>query len=133
MTTAWLDTNVVLRFLTKEPVALAQRASRLLGKAQAGEIALRLTPVVVAEIVWALGTLYHHRPAEIAAGLSALLRADGILISERDVLLEALELMVQANVSFPDALLAVSARQAGEPVCTFDTDFKRLGVEILAS
>ena len=40
--------------------------------------------------------------------------------------------MVQANVSFPDALLAVSARQAGELVCTFDTDFKRLGVEILA-
>jgi predicted nucleic acid-binding protein len=41
--------------------------------------------------------------------------------------------MVQGNVSFPDAFLAMSARQADEPVCTFDADFKRLGVEILAS
>lgn len=133
MTTAWLDANVVLRFLTKEPVSLAQRANRLFAKAHAGEIALRLTPVVVAEIAWALRSIYGRRPAEIAAGLSALLRADGILVEERDELLEALELMVQANVSFPDAFLAISARQADEPVCTFDADFKRLAVEILAS
>lgn len=133
MTAAWLDTNVVVRFLTKEPVPLAQRANRLLAKAQAGEIALRLTPVVVAEIAWVLRSTYGRQPDEIAAGLSALLRADGILADERDALLEALDLMVQGNVSFPDAFLAMSARQADEPVCTFDADFKRLGVEILAS
>ena len=38
-----------------------------------------------------------------------------------------------ATVSFPDAYVAVSARQADEPVCTFDAGFKRLGVELLAS
>ena len=131
MTTAWLDTNVVVRFLTRYPTALADRADRLLAKAQAGEITLRLTPIVVAEIVWVLRTVYRHEPVTIAAALSALLKADGIAVEQRDTLLEALDLMVAAKVAFPDAYVAVSARQADEPVCTFDTGFKRLGVELL--
>lgn len=133
MTAAWLDTNVVVRFLTKEPAPLAQRANRLLAKAQAGEITLRVTPIIVAEMVWVLRTVYGREPGEIAAGLSALLRADGIAADQRDTLLEALDLMLAEHVAFPDAYVAVSARQADEPVCTFDADFKRLGVEILAS
>jgi len=130
---AWLDANVVVRFLTKEPLAMAQRAERLLARAQAGEIALRLTPITVAEIVWVLTRIYRREPGEIAAGLSALLRADGIYADQRDTLLEALDLMVEKRVAFPDAFVAISARQADEPVCTFDTDFKRLHVEVIAS
>ena len=133
MTAAWLDTNVIVRFLTKDPAPLAQRADRLLARAQAGNITLRLTPIIVAEIVWVLRTIYRREPDEIAAGLSALLKADGITTEQRDTLLEALDLMVAANVAFPDAYVAVSARQADEPVCTFDAGFKRLGVELLAS
>jgi len=131
VTTAWLDTNVVVRFLTRNPAALADRADRLLAKAEAGEIALRLTPIVVAEIVWVLRTVYRHEPTTIAAALSAFLKADGIATEQRDTLLEALDLMVAANVAFPDAYVAVSARQADEPVCTFDASFKRVGVELL--
>jgi predicted nucleic acid-binding protein len=129
---AWLDTNVVVRFLAKEPPGLAQRAERLLARAQTGEIAFRLTPIAVAEIVWVLRRIYRREPGEIAAGLSALLRADGIYADQRDTLLEALDLMVEKRVAFPDAFVAVSARQADEPVCTFDADFARLNVEILA-
>jgi len=132
VTTAWLDTNVVIRFLTRNPSDMAERADRLFAKAEAGEIAFRLTPVVVAEIVWVLASRYGHRPDSIAAALSAFLRADGILADERDGLLESLDVMVERRVSFPDAYVAVSARRAEEPVCTFDSDFKRLGVEILA-
>jgi len=133
VTTAWLDTNVILRFLTRDPAALAARAERLLAKAGAGEIALRLTPIVVAEIAWALASRYGHAPKDIGAALSAIVRADGILADERDGVLEALDVMVERRVAFPDAYVAISARRAGEPVCTFDADFKRLDVEILAS
>ena len=132
MTTAWLDTNVVVRYLTGAPDHLAQRARRILARAEAGEITLRLTPIVVAEIVWVLRSVYGREPGEIAAGLSALLRADGIAAEQHDTVVEALDLMMQRNVAFPDAFIAVSARQASEPVCTFDSGFKRLDVEILS-
>ena len=133
MTTAWLDTNVVVRFLTRCPIELAERADRLLSKAQAGEIAFRLTPIVVAEIVGVLKTVYGLGTAEIATGVSALLQADGILADQRDTLLAALDLMLEQRVAFPDAFVAVSARQADEPVCTFDRGFNRLGVDIISS
>ena len=133
MTTAWLDTNVVLRFLTRDPAPLAQRADRLLARAEAGDIALRLTPVIVAEIVWTLASQYRQRPERIATAVGAVLRADGILSDDREALIEALDLMVERRVSFPDAYVAVSARRADEPVCSFDADFKRLDVEILSS
>jgi predicted nucleic acid-binding protein len=133
VTTAWLDTNVVVRFLTQEPAPLARRAERLLAKAQAGEIALRLTPIVVAEIVWVLTTIYGRQPAEVGTAMSALLSADGILADQHDTLLAALDVMREQRVAFPDAFIATAARQANEPVCSFDADFKRLGVEILAS
>ena len=132
MINAWLDTNVIVRFLSKEPPAMAQRAQRLLAKAQAGEITFRLTSMVVAEIVWVLRTIYGRDPKDVATAMSALLRADGIVVEKRDTLLEALDVMVERRVAFPDAFTAVSARQSGEPVCTFDSDFKRLDVEILS-
>ena len=133
MTTAWLDTNVIVRFLAKEPPAMAHRAERLLAKAQAGEIVFRLTPIVVAEIVWVLRTIYGRGSKEIATTVGALLRADGIITDQRDTLLEALDVMAEQRVAFPDAFIAVSARQASEPVCSFDRDFDRLEVEILSS
>ena len=133
MTTAWLDTNVVVRFLTRNPADLAARADRLFAQAQAGKIAFRLTPIVVAEIVWVLKTVYGRGSAEIAAGVSAFLQADGILADQRDTMIEALDLMLDKRVAFPDAFIAISARQANEAVCTFDGGFDRLEVEILSS
>ena len=132
MTTAWLDTNVVVRFLTRNPADLAERADRLFAKAQAGQIALRLNPMVVAEIVWVLTKVYRKEMAEVVAGVGALLQADGILTDQRDTLLEALDLALDKRVAFPDAFVAVSARQADEPVCSFDRGFERLNVAILS-
>lgn len=40
--------------------------------------------------------------------------------------------MAERNVSIVDAYVAVCARLAAEPVCTFDADFTRLGVELLS-
>lgn len=132
MITAWLDANVVVRFLSKEPPAMAQRAERLLARASSGEITFLLSSLVVAEIVWVLRSVYGHAPKDIAAAMSALLRADGIAVERRDTLLAALDVMVEQRVAFSDAVTAVSARQTGDPVCTFDADFTRLDVELLS-
>lgn len=130
---AWLDANVVIRFITGDPEADAKRARRLIARAEAGEVRFRLKPITVAEVVWVLGTpRYGYSPREVADSVAGFARADGILIDESDVILEALGTMVDRGVSFVDAYLAVCARQTAEPVCTFDADFKRLGVELLS-
>ncbi len=133
MTTAWLDANVILRFITGDPEPDATRARRLIARANAGELAFRLTTVSVAEVVWTLGTPRNrHSPREVADVVTAFVRGNGIELDEPDVVVEALAAMVDRRVSFVDAYLAVRAILAGEAVCSFDADFKRLGVEILA-
>lgn len=51
MTDFWVDANVLLCFPTGEPPELAERALRLIQRAEQGEINLKLSPIVVAEIV----------------------------------------------------------------------------------
>lgn len=128
----WVDANVLLRFLTGEPEPMAERAARLMRQAERGEVLLILTPLVVAEVVWTLKSFYRRPYDEIARVLVPLLSADGVETQEREILIRALELARNKNVDFSDAVLAVQADRHGEPVCTFDEDFKRLpGVWIL--
>jgi predicted nucleic-acid-binding protein len=122
-----VDANVLLRFLTGEPSNLAERSARLMRRAEAGEILLHVSSLVVAEMVWVLKSFYSHSYADIAQVLVPLLSADGIEVEEREIMIRAIELARDKNVDFVDAVLALQAVRSGETVCTFDkTDFKRL-------
>lgn len=122
-----MDANVLLRFLTGEPQALAQRAAQAILRAEGGETRLVVSPLVVAEMIWVLKSFYKRTPGEIAGVLIPLLSADGVEVEDKDTMLRAIELVRDLNVDFVDAVLSLEAIRKGETVCTFDeTDFKRL-------
>ncbi|HYH46980.1 MAG TPA: PIN domain-containing protein [Thermoanaerobaculia bacterium] len=125
----WVDANVLLRFLTGEPKDLADKAARLMSRAEKGEIVLVLFPLVLAEVVWVLKSFYRHSLDDIADALVPLISADGIEIEDREAWIQAIELARDKNVDFVDAALALQAARRGEPVCSFDGDFKRLPAE----
>lgn len=129
MTRFWADANVVLRFLTGEPVELAEKAARLMARAERGEIVIVLPALVIAEVIWVLKSFYRRSLDEIAEVLIPLMSADGIEVEDRDLLIQAVELAREKNVDFVDAALALRAARSGEPVCSFDGDFKRLPVK----
>jgi predicted nucleic acid-binding protein len=129
MTRLWLDANVILRFLTGDPEALAQRAARLMTKAENGEVTLFIAPLVLAEVIWVLKSFYRYPMTDSATTMVAFLAADGIETDEHGMVIQAVELARDRNVDFVDAYLAVQAAKRGETICTFDeTDFKRLPV-----
>ena len=98
-----------------------------MASAAAGDVELIVTPLVLAEVLWVMKSLYGFPMPQTAAALLALSGADGIEVEDRDVALEALQLVRDRNVDIADAWLAVKAARAGEAVCTFDkTDFKKL-------
>lgn len=132
MTNVWADTNVLVRFITGDPADMARRARRLLRRAADGEMLLRIPSVVVAEVVWVLGSYYGHDRNAIADSVRTLLLANGVSTEDEELVLDALRLMQEANVAYVDAYVAATARAHREPVATFDTDFRRLGVELLS-
>lgn len=132
MKTAWLDANVLVRVLTNQPADLARKAQALMARAQRGDILLALPVVVVAEVVWVLGRYYGYDRSRIALGLRELVTADGIATEGAEDVLDALALMVDHSVDFPDAYLAAAANRRGDLVATFDSDFRKLGARVLA-
>lgn len=125
----WMDANVILRFLTGDPPEMAAKALSLMRRAEGGEIRLRLSPIVLAEVVWVLRSFYRFPGDRIASVLVSLINTEGIIADDADLLSAALTEMTVKNVDFIDAYLAEIARAAGEAVCSFDEDFERLRVE----
>ena len=128
MRVVWTDTNVLLRFLTKEPRSQRRRADALLRQASEGKLVAHVPAVVVAEVA----AILHHslrRPLdEVARVLTGLLVSEGIEV-EDDAVLEALHLTETLKVDFVDAYVAVRARSAGDSIASFHVDFpKKLGV-----
>ncbi|HLQ05975.1 MAG TPA: type II toxin-antitoxin system VapC family toxin [Verrucomicrobiae bacterium] len=127
----WLDTNVLVRFVTRDDAEQSKRVLNVMRRAERGEMSLRVSAVVVAEVIWVLESFYGYEPAAIADALRALVIADGVAVEEQDVVMEALRLM-QEGAAYTDAYVAALARSHREPVFTLDADFKRLGVELFA-
>lgn len=120
-----VDTNVILRFLTGEPENQAARAKKLFAANESGELALRVVPLVVAEVVFVLsGKVYGYGRSEVTSALIPFLQSPTLDVEQRDVLLLALELYRDHSIDYVDAFLAAEARLAGHTLASFDADFK---------
>ncbi len=128
MTNLWIDANILLRLLTGDTPEMAERTVRLAQKAERGEVALKLLPIVVAEVSWVLNSFYGYSRSEIAQVLIPLMTTEGLLVENVDRVIAALKQMASVNVDFLDAYLAEIARKEGEAVVSFDRDFRRLGI-----
>jgi len=127
----WVDANVILRLLTGQPEEQAQASAALMRRADAGELRLRIAPLVVAEVVRVLTSAYAMPVERVAAVLREFLASGGLVVEEGMLLFATLSEMVAQRVDFVDAYLAAKARHSGCAVATFDGDFDRLGVQRL--
>lgn len=127
MKQAFVDANVVLRYLTRDPPAMAEASLRLFTAAQKGKISLRLISLTVAEMVWVLESFYNYSKSEIAETLAQFLISDGLTVENLDLIMEALALYQKKNLDFADAFLSAVSLQEDHPaIYSFDHDFDRI-------
>lgn len=126
----FLDTSVVVRYLTGDPPEMADRAAALI---DAGG-ALILSELVLSETAYVLESYYGVARAALTDSLSDLVRRRNLRLSTlpKGIALEALSLCRDSRrVSFTDALLWAQAVHAGPPrVYGFDRRFPREGIEL---
>jgi predicted nucleic acid-binding protein len=124
----WLDTNVLLRLVTKAPEDLFQRALELVEQAEAGRFSLAVNPLHVAEATYVMKSLYRYSRVQVRQELATVLRLLALEVLDEEEVLAALDLMAEQNVDFDDAYLALWVSGRDEGVASFDQDFARLGV-----
>lgn len=127
---AFIDTNVVLRYLLNDLPEQAERARALIES----ERQLWLTDVTIAEIAYVLTKNYSVPRSLAVEKLKGLLGRANVSVfgKEKAIVQIALGLCEQSGrVSFADALLWSSARQDSETIVyTFDDRFPRVDIDV---
>jgi predicted nucleic acid-binding protein len=132
---AWADANVFVALLAGPVHTDHSAALDLFRSVAEGRIGLIVTPLVIAEVAFVMRRMGHDR-ATVAAEISSLAAADGLVVLERPIIEHALEIHGSTGgLDIVDAYLAARAELDGPAVvASFDRDFDRIeGIRRIAS
>ncbi len=123
----FVDANLILRFLTKQPPQQANAARDVLERGQRGELRLVLEPLTVAKVIYVLTRVYGYPLERVKGELLALMSTDAFKVEYERAVNDALS-RLSPKLDFPDTYLAARARLAGGQIASFDTGFGTLEV-----
>ena len=113
------DTNVLLRLFVRDHPEQAKAVTTLLGDAGPGSV--RISTIVLAELVWTLQRRYRLEKVGLIATLQSLLTRTELEIEGRSAVMTAIRWYELGNADFVDYLIAALNREAGAaPTFTFD-------------
>ena|SRR5208337_2146039 len=120
-----LDTNILVRFFTKDDVEQSGRAvkfMRTLTTESPGYVSL----VSLIEFVWVLRSKYRLSKAELIQRLEQLLDSPELIVENHSAVTLALRRFTQLKADFADCLIERSCHVAGcRETVTFDVDASR--------
>lgn len=125
----FVDTNVFIRFLTKDEPQKAEACFSLLDKATKGEIKLQTTESVIAEIVYILASkrLYNLPRRQIFEKLFPVLKIRGLNVPNKRTLIKALEVYAASKLDFEDTILVANMqRTKSKELYSYDRGFDKI-------
>ena len=126
----FLDTSMIVRYLTGDPPDLAEQAAGIID----GQAELLVTDVVLIETAYVLISVYKIARSVVVDHLVALLQKENIspFTLNKGVVLQALLLCrASGSVSFADSMVWAAARSSNtKTVYSLDERFPSDGIEI---
>jgi predicted nucleic acid-binding protein len=121
--TSFVDTNVLVRHLTGDPPAMAERATALL----AAESELYLADLIVAETIYVLESFYKAPREQVADAMRSLVAMRSVVTVDPALLLRAIEVYELDRLDFAEAYLVACAESTGiGRVASFDRAIDRV-------
>lgn len=105
----FIDTNIFLRFLTKDDPSKAAQCRKLLQSASKGDIKLYTTDLVIAELIWVLQSpkTYNLTPTEISEVIMPLLTIKNLYFPSKNLFPDIMDLFQSQNIDYIDAYNSV--------------------------
>ena len=128
MSIQFVDTNIFIRYLTKDDAKKYRACYQLFKQAEQNQISLTTSESVLAEVVYVLESSYYAVPHEqVKIALSRLLILPGLKIAHVIIYLRALTLYAQHKIDFEDCLsVAHMERQKLGTIISYDRDFDQV-------
>jgi predicted nucleic acid-binding protein len=122
-TIAWIDTNVILRYLNQDHASLSQKAAEIIES----DLQLLVTSAVLAECVYVLITVYAMPRTVVIDAVARFVQRANVLITHVDKSFAVESLLLcrdSGRVQVVDALLWAEAKTNGIlDIYTFDRRF----------
>ncbi len=129
MMQSFINTDVIICFLTGDDPAKQASTAMLFEHVEQGTLTLQAPDTVIADAVYVLSSprLYHVARHDIRDMLAALVRLPQFQMPNRWSVLRALDLYAVTKLDFGDTLIIASMEQQGSHLLySYDTDFDRI-------
>ena len=123
-----VDTDILIRLLTRDDPAKGLATQALFERVAAGERVVMAPETVIAAAVFVLSSkrLYDIKPERVAELLSHVVRLPGFHVRNRGDVLRALAIFARDRVDFGDAMIVASMERAqSTEIFSYDQDFDR--------
>jgi len=129
MTQPFIDTDVIIRFLTGDDLKKQAAAANLFDQIEQGLLTIAAPDTVIADAVYVLSSprLYHIARSEVRELLTTLVSLPGFRVQNQLCVLRALDLYSTTRLDFGDTLIIASMEQeSSQVIYSYDTDFDRI-------
>jgi predicted nucleic-acid-binding protein len=120
------DTNILIRYLTRDDEPLYARAKEFFDKVKEGSTTAVILESVIAECVYVLTKIYKAPRNKAAESLIDILRYKGIANPDRRELILALTLFSERDIDIVDSILCVKASGPNTSLFSFDSELNKL-------
>ncbi len=120
-----IDTNILIRYITNDDTAKAERAKRFIDRVVQQEEECVLCESVLAEVIWVLShpRTYNLTREETVDFLDSFISLDGVRINPKSVYRRSVEMYKTSKLDFPDCVLAALVESGrATHLATFDTE-----------
>jgi uncharacterized protein len=120
----FIDTNIFLRYLTKDDPSRYEKCREIFKSATEGKIELFTSEMVIAELIWTLLSYYKVSKAEVIEKLSIIVGTESLYIPDKNIIADALLLYSRRNIDYIDAYNAMFMKYYNSPeIYSYDQDF----------
>ena len=124
---AFLDSNILVYYVTRIDEEKADRCLALMNLLEQGEIDLATSELVIAEVVWLLQRRTSLSREEIREALLPLIQLPNLRVPNKQLWHRVFDLYCEKHVDFTDAHNAVMMKRAGiTEIYSYDKDFDKI-------
>lgn len=126
MKKSFIDSNIIIRLIVKDPAAQHLKAKEIIKEIEEEKLQGVLSILVVNEIIWILEHYYDLKREEYIPTLIKLFALKNIKIQEtkKDTLINVIQKMQKKKIDFTDLYLAEVA--GSKKIISFDKDIEKL-------
>ena len=123
----FIDTNLFIRYFTRDEEEKAQRVLALLKRVEKGEEKITTSSLVIFETIFTLESFYKVPKQQVKELMLPILNLKGLKLPDKELYQQALDNYVKKNISFVDAFNATFILKKGiKEIYSYDEDFDKI-------